>query len=231
MKKLLSGMILAAILLAMASAGARAQSLGAIDQAQAAKHKHVILVNNTRGSVPVYISFASDSVINASQLSSFCTKFPPETNLKCRLTMAPGSLEIPNPQFKYLNLAVTFNGQVGCGTTKGELTANFPSWYDTMDVSEVDGFNNKVEIDAISSSGGTQKIGPANGITGNRLLFGVYPYKCSICVDLGTPPSCPDTPPPGKKSECKDGTENNPTPPCQYQMNDPDGTIKVILVP
>jgi hypothetical protein len=214
----------------LANSSVWAQALNAIDQAQAPKHKHVILVNNTSGAVTVYISFGADSAIKSNTLPGFCVDDDPKLHLKCHLSLSPGALEIPNPSFLYLNIAVTFNGEVGCGTTKAELTANHPSWYDNMDVSEVDGFSNKVELNAISVNIGTQKLGPARGLTGNKQLLGVYPYKCTICTDLGSPEPCPKLPP-GNKQECKLGTENNPQPPCHYQMNDPDGTIKVILQP
>jgi hypothetical protein len=67
--------------------------------------------------------------------------------LNCEFTLAANSSrDIPNPQVKYLNMALAFNAQVTCGSTKAEVLVNNPNWFDILDVSVVDGFNEKIQI-------------------------------------------------------------------------------------
>lgn len=204
-----------------------AQSLGQLDQAMDPKHKKIVLVNNQSSAADVFINFGADSKINVSNLGGFCDS-QSIAPLNCHHTLAANnSEELPNPDFKYVNLALAFNHVVDCGATKAEVIANNPNWYDIMDVSVVDGFNNKIEIDATEPHKPSVILGPPAGMTGNQTLFGVYPYECTICADLGAQPCQMN----GNKAECHAGTESNPIPPCQYQMNPPNGKIEIILQP
>jgi len=190
------------------------------------KHKNVVLVNNQSSPAGVFINFGADSVINVTNLDGFCDS-QSTAPLNCHHTLAANSSEeLPNPDFKYVNLALAFNNPVTCGATKAEVIANNPNWYDIMDVSVVDGFNNKIEIDATARGGTTVKLGPPAGITGNQLLFGVFPFACTQCAAILNAPCGSNGP-----GECHAGTESNPDPPCQYQMNPTDGKIEVILQP
>jgi hypothetical protein len=133
------------------------------------------------------MNIAADSALKFGDLGALCDSqsSPPLNN--CHFTIpANGSVEIPNPSFKYFNIAASFNHQVKCGSTKAELIVNNPTWYDILDVSVVDGFNNKVEIDATSAEDGTVKLGPPAGISGNQLLLGVYPLAVLFARPLIT---------------------------------------------
>jgi hypothetical protein len=205
-----------------------AQTLGEVQQAQANKHKDILFVNNQSSAADVNIAFGADSVINVMNLAGFCEpgSSPP---LNCHFTLdANEQKELPNPNFKYVNMAVSFNHSVSCNATKAEVIANNPAWYDIQDVSVVDGFNNKIQItvDPGPRGGSTLVIGPPVGLSGNQKIFGVYPFACTICTGIRNAP-CGDNGP----SECHAGTEANPDPPCQYQMNNPDGTIIISLQP
>ena len=173
---------------------------------------------------PVYFSFGADSKVTPSDWSSFCTVTAP---LNCNATMT-GSLELPT-QGRYLNVTVSFNAAVGCGSTKAELNVNNPAWYDTMDVSLVDGYSNKIAIEYKPPGGTKTMIGPPLGKSGNELLLGVYPYGCDLCTansagTCGIPPGA---------AGCKAGTQYAPVPPCQLQgaVKGGGGSVLVMLVP
>jgi hypothetical protein len=57
-------------------------------------------------------------------------------------------------------------------------------------------------------------------------VFGVFPYGCTICAGIKNTP-CGDA----GTGECKTGSESKPDVPCQYQMNEPNGLIEVVLLP
>ncbi|MBA7688424.1 hypothetical protein ES703_96904 [subsurface metagenome] len=180
------------------------------------KQKTVTITNQQGSSATVNINFAADSEITSKDLG-FCQG----SDLNCSFTLdAKASKTIPNPDYKYLNFTLAFNAPVGCGSTKTEVTVNNPKWYDTMDVSVVDGFNEKIQINA----NGTQ-LGPPNGKLGNQKVFGVYPYGCDGCASVLNPP-CGDA----GQGECKGGTQYNPDVKCHYQMNQNSGTIELILL-
>ena len=192
----------------------------------AEKDKTIAFENNKSAPADVYINFGADSVVNASTLGAFCdSKSTPPLN--CHFVLAKNSsVDLPNPGNRYVNLAAALNAPVTCGSTKAEVIANNPVWFDIVDVSVVDGFNEKIEIDVKGSDGSTQILGPPNGKTGNQKIFGVFPFGCTICAGVKNPP-CGSL----GQNECHAGTESDPKPPCQYQINAPDGTIKVILQP
>jgi hypothetical protein len=164
---------------------------------------------NSQAAQTVYFSFGADSVIQAADWSSFCTVTAP---LNCNFSLT-GLQALPNPQGKYLNVTLAFGSAVGCGATKAELNVNNQNWYDTFDVSLVDGYSNKIEIDYRPPGGGVTKLGPPNGQTGNENVLGVYPYGCDLCTanSVGT---CGI---PQGTAGCKAGTQYDPKPPCQYQ--------------
>jgi hypothetical protein len=93
------------------------------------------------------------------------------------------------------------------------LNVNNPKWYDTLDVSLVDGYSNQIEIDAATSKG-TVKLGPPKGATGNEKVLGVFPNGCDICVARQNPP-CGMKP---GKDGCKKGPDQyHPDVLCQWQ--------------
>jgi hypothetical protein len=67
--------------------------------------------------------FAPDSVFKPTDLP-FCEVTGP---LNCQFTLgANSSQDILNPQAKYLNMALSFNAPVTCGSTKAEVLVNNP---------------------------------------------------------------------------------------------------------
>src|SRR5215470_17934955 len=179
-----------------------------------AKSKTVQLTNQQNTPAEVYINFAPDSVLKPSDLPY------------CKVTLAAhASQEVPNPGNKYLNMAVAFNAPVSCGSTKAEVVANNPNWYDVLDVSVVDGFNEKIQMNVTPTGGNVTQLGPPVGKLGNQKIFGVFPYGCTICAGIKNAP-CGDA----GAGECKTGSESKPDVLCQYQMNEPTGTIEVVLL-
>jgi hypothetical protein len=159
--------------------GSVARPAGASDGSKTQEDR---IVNNQSSAADVFINFASNSVINVTNLGGFCDS-QSIGSLNCHHTLAANKSEdLPNPDFKYVNLALAFNHVVDCGATKAEVIANNPDWYDIMDVSVVDGFNNKIEIDAAEHGKMPVKLGPPAGMTGNQQLFGVFPFACTQCA-------------------------------------------------
>src|SRR5580658_10235186 len=106
-----------------------AQSETLIQQAQSTKKKTITLVNKQSSAAEVFINLAADSKVNVNSLLGFCDSesTPP---LNCHLTLAANtSLNIPNPNFQYINFAVSFNHSVSCGATKAEVIGNNPNWF------------------------------------------------------------------------------------------------------
>jgi len=187
------------------------------------KNKTVRISNQQGTAAEVYINFAADSVLKPTDLP-FC-RVTGQRN--CQFTLAArSSQDFPNPQAKYLNMALAFNAPVTCGSTKAEVLVNNPKWFDILDVSVVDGFNEKVQINLTPTNGQMTQLGPPVGKLGNQKIFGVFPYACTICAGIKNAP-CGDA----GKGECKLGTESNPDVPCQYQMNEPNGLVEVLLLP
>jgi hypothetical protein len=167
------------------------------------------IANQTTADTVVYVSFGSDSEITTGAWS-FCKG----SRLSCRFPLKGStSITMPNPNGKYINATVAFGQPVGCGATKAEVNINNPRWYDTLDVSLVDGYSNKIQIGLIPTKGPKQLLGPVRGRAGNAALLGVFPYGCDICVARQAPP-CGI---PKGKTGCKDGTQYDPKPPCQWQ--------------
>jgi len=192
--------------------------------AEAADKNKTVRITNRQGTqAQVYINFAADSVLKPVDLP-FCKVTGP---LNCEFTLAANSSQdIPNPQAKYLNMALAFNAQVTCGSTKAEVLVNNPNWFDILDVSVVDGFNEKIQINLTPTGGPMTQLGAPVGKLGNQKVFGVFPYACTICAGIKNAP-CGDA----GGGECKLGTESKPDVPCQYQMNEPTGLVEVQLLP
>ena len=173
----------------------------------------------------VYFSFGADSKIQAADWASFCTVTSP---LTCNFTMT-GSQALPNPQGKYLNVTLAFGAAVGCGGTKAEINVNNPTWFDILDVSLVDGYSNKIEIDYTPPGSTTAtKLGPPLGKDGNEKVLGVFPYGCDICTARQKPP-CGIA---AGGTGCKAGTQYKPDVPCQFQgaVKGGGGTVVVTLL-
>lgn len=189
------------------------------------KQRKLIVKNMQSTVVTASINFGADSKITAADLGSFCKSSAHKLN--CRFDVPPngGSKEIPNPSYKYVNFAVAFKSDVGCGSTKAEGTINNPSWYDVMDVSLVDGFNEKVSMRITPAGGKTVVLGPPVGKTGNEKVFGVFPLGCDVCAEKRNPPCGISK----GKDGCKGGTEYKPDVICQYQENATAGTVEIVL--
>ena len=166
------------------------------------KNKTVRITNRQGTQAQVYINFAPDSVLKPADVP-FCKVTGP---LNCEFTLGANcSLDIPNPQAKYLNMALAFNAQVTCGSTKAEVLVNNPNWFDVLDVSVVDGFNEKIQINLTPTSGSMTQLGPPVGKLGNQKVFGVFPYGCKNCAGIKNAP-CGDA----GSGECKSGRSPSP---------------------
>jgi hypothetical protein len=185
-----------------------------------------VTLTNQSSPTTAYISFGADSKIQADTWSSFCNV---TSNLTCNFAIA-SSQALPNPEGIYLNMTVAFGAPVGCNATKAEVNVNNPNWYDTYDVSLVDGYSNNIEINytAVNSDAGVVVLGPPAGKDGNENVLGVFPYGCDICVDRQNPP-CGIA---KGSSGCKSGSQYKPDVACQYQggVYGGGGSIDVILV-
>ena len=184
-------------------------STSASDEPWSDLSKSVMVIQNaTETDTNVYVAFGADSVVLPSAWS-FCTA---TSKLNCNFPLAAGAAQTTLLGGKYLNATVGFGGAIMCGTTKAELNLNNPKWYDIADVSLVDGFSNKIEIE-VKGRDGLKKLGPPLGKTGNEAVFGLFPLGCDICTARQSPP-CGMKP---GKDGCKAGTQYKPDVPCQYQ--------------
>jgi hypothetical protein len=167
----------------------------------------VEVYNGAETPVVVYIAFGSDSVVLPSAWS-FCTG----SGLNCQFSLGARATQVLPLSGKYLNATIAFNSPVGCGATKAELNVNNPAWYDTLDVSLVDGYSNNILIE-VADRGTNLVLGPPRGKTGNERVFGVFPYGCDCCTKRQDPPCGIPAGGPG----CKGGTQYHPDVPCQWQ--------------
>jgi hypothetical protein len=187
----------------------------------------VLVANETGAAEIVNVSFGSDSVVKTFP---FCEQVD---GGGCQFPLRPHTSRALPISGQYLNATIAFGGSaVGCGTTKAELNINNPNWYDTIDVSMVDGYSNRVMIEVANPTlpdAGITRLGPPNGRTGNETVYGVFPFGCDICVARQDPP-CGIQP---GTDGCKKGTQYNPDVPCQYQGPFMGGgsRLKVALVP
>jgi hypothetical protein len=153
--------------------------------AEAADKNKTVRITNRQGTqAQVYINFAADSVLKPTDVP-FCKV---TGSLNCEFTLAANSSrDIPNPQAKYLNMALAFNAPVTCGSTKAEVLVNNPNWFDVLDVSVVDGFNEKIQINLTPTGGSMTQLGPPVGKLGNQKVFGVFPTAALFARALRTP--------------------------------------------
>jgi hypothetical protein len=187
----------------------------------------VSISNRQKAATTVYVAFGSDSKVGVKDWA-FCQG----TGLTCSFQLA-GETHQPLPTGgAYLNATLSFGAAVTCNVTKAELNVNNPAWFDTYDVSLVDGYSNQIGMlysPPGPDAGPPVALGPPKGATGNEKVLGVYPFGCDICVARQSPP-CGIT----KGTEgCKAGTQNNPAVPCQYQgaVKGGGGAIEVVLFP
>lgn len=162
-------------------------------------------------STTVYVAFGSDSDITADDWE-FCVG----SGLTCSFEL-DGSRALPIGD-SYINATFAFGQAVGCGVTKAEVNMQNPDWYDTLDISLVDGYSNKLKV-TVHEAGVKEPVvlGPVAGATGNEDVFGVFPVGCDLCVQRGEPP-CGMSKGPLHGDGCKlKGTQYDPEPPCQYQ--------------
>ena len=165
--------------------------------------------NGTSDAVQVYVAFGADSKITASDWT-FCNG----SGLNCNFSLAGSATKtMPNASDTYINATFAFAAAVGCGVTKAEIGINNPKWYDTLDVSLVDGYSNDVEIIYTPTGGKAVNLGPPLGKDGNEKVYGLFPYGCDICVERQNPPCGIST----GKTGCKKGTQYDPDVPCQFQ--------------
>jgi len=179
----------------------------------------VTVENATAKDTVVFLAFGSDSVVLPSSWT-FC---PPSSTLTCSFPLKAKTKQALPTGGSYLNVTISFDSPVTCGTTKAEVNANNPSWYDVTDISLVDGFSNFIVVDA----NGTKLF--TRGKSNNEKSFGVYPLGCDACTSRLKPP-CGF--PAGTTTGCKTGTQYKPDVPCQYQgpTKGGGGSIVVALV-
>jgi len=178
--------------------------------------------NGKKAETTVYVAFGSDSKITADDWS-FCNG----SGLVCNFQLdAQTTKLLPNPKGEYINATFAFDAEVGCGSTKAEININNPKWYDTLDVSLVDGYSNDIQIDVTPSGEKAITLGPPNGKDGNEKVYGLFPYGCDICVERQAPP-CGIT---KGKEGCKKGTQYDPDVPCQYKGTTKGGSDSTVLI-
>jgi len=180
--------------------------------------------NGQNDKVGVYVNFGADSKITASDWS-FCVG----EDLNCNFSLKGYKTKtMPNPNGEYLNATFSFGKPVGCGVTKAEVNLNNPKWYDTFDISLVDGYSNDIQMVYTPLTGQSQTLGPPKGKDGNEKVYGLFPYGCDICVARQNPPCGIRT----GKDGCKKGTQYDPDVPCQVQgkVMGGGGNVEIKLV-
>lgn len=178
------------------------------------------VTNRSGHPITVHVAFGSDSVVKSWP---FCAG----AENSCKFDLEDRDTRALPTGGKYLNATLSFGGPVACGKTKVELNLANPAWYDIVDISLVDGFDQKVGV-SVRDSSGSYELGPVRSATGNEKAFGVYPDGCDICVDRQKPP-CGQ---PVGSSGCKTGTQYDPDVPCQYQGTTKGGgsTVAITLL-
>lgn len=184
-----------------------------------------VTVTNAMADTLVYVAFGADSIVGPADWVSFCTSPTPRN---CFFALPAGKSQPLPTDGRYLNATITFGGEVGCGRTKAEVNVNNPNWYDTLDVSLVDGYSDKIKINVTAPDGTATVLGPPVGETGNERVLGVYPYGCDICVARQNPPCAI----PVGTDGCKGGTQYDPDVACQFQgaVKGGGGSVDVVLV-
>ena len=204
---------------------AASTALGAAEDAGQATT--INIENRTHEGVKVFVAFGADSVVLPTSPGwSFCTG---STKLNCSFELMKDSDQRLPLEGVYFNATLSFQAPVMCNTTKIELNVNNPKWFNTADISLVDGFSNAVAIE-YADSDASVTLGPVKSPSGNEKAFGVFPLGCDICVARQNPP-CEMTP--GKEG-CKQGPDQyHPDVVCQYQgktMSGASTTVKVLYL-
>jgi hypothetical protein len=209
-------------------------SLGdaASDASDAGSGTTLEIENKTDAGVLVYVAFGSRSIISPQAPGwEFCTQYQTYA-MVCDFQLGGTKTRDLPLAGMYFNATISFGGPVACGTTKAEFDLNSETWYDTMDLSLVDGFNAGlgalVREPGIALDAGPVMLGPVLKERGNERAFGVYPLACDICVARQGPP-CGYKP--GPSPECKKGKQSDPDVPCQYQgtaMHGADTGVKLV---
>ena len=126
-----------------------------------------------------------------------------------------------------------------CGVTKGEFTVN--NGHESVDISSVDGINAIISMDLTDGGANSWPSDPNGGrvaqnsgtLTGDKTLWGVFPYRCTQCAAIGNAPPTDCNPlGPAQQSYCKDGTESDPHPvKCQLDRTGAGGgTVKFTYI-
>ena len=170
----------------------------------------VSIKNGSAEDKTVYISFGADSVALPANIPACENEM--STRLTCQFPLTKGATSGLRISSNYLNATISIGAPIACGSTKAEVNVNNPRWYDTIDISLVDGFSSPMSVETRDSAG-AHVLGPVTGATNNEKAFGVFPYGCDICVARKSPP-CGILP---GGSGCKAGTQNDPSVICQYK--------------
>lgn len=194
----MSKLSLPAVILSFFMVGCKASNLAEVQN-------QLLVFNSSASNALVYVVFSASSDVNPSDWS-FCAQSGP---LSCYFTIAANESQSLPTQNRHLNATMSFNAPVGCGSTKAEININDPKWYDTLDISLVDGFNEPIQL---TYDG--QTIGRVTDSVNNEKAFGVYPMGCDLCVAKSDQTPCGMTP---GNYGCKSGTQYEPDVPCQYQ--------------
>lgn len=180
----------------------------------------IAIKNPSPDAVTVAVAFGSDSQVTGW---SFCQQTTP---LNCSFKLDGKSTRELPVDGGYLNATFAFNTSVGCGSTKAEINVNNPQWYNTVDISLVDGFSTPLTIAYKDPSG--SRTFSVSGKGANERAPAVFPLGCDTCV-ARTKPACGMSP---GKDGCKGGSQFKPDVPCQFQGSTMSGhatTIAIIL--
>lgn len=182
----------------------------------------VTIRNPSPDAVTVAVAFGSDSKVLPANWA-FCTASGP---LTCSFGLDGKKNRVLPLEGAYMNATFAFGSAVGCGSTKAEVNANNPSWYNTVDISLVDGFSTPLTI-AYKDPSGSRTFSVSQK-AGNERAPAVYPLGCDTCV-ARTKPACGMSP---GKDGCKGGTQFKPDVPCQFQgstMGGASTSIEIVL--
>jgi len=191
----------------------------------------VSVVNTTSAPPTVYVSLTRNSQVQG--FPPFCYE---DAGAPCSFPLGPDAGQVLPIGTSFFNATFSFGAAPACNVTVGEVTVNTDNGQDTTDISEVNGYGGKMEIDVSSPDGGTTVVGPATGGASDQTAFGLYPSGCDICVARQSPPCgitpCGSSPNDGGQGcGCKSGGQYDPTVPCQYNPVPPGQSYVVALDP
>ena len=150
----------------------------------AAAEKTVFIKNTTTGPVKVYIAFGADSQVTMKNVGFPCTFFNTEPRgLNCGFDLPAGQQKQIGQKGQIIGMSVGFNKAPGCGVTLGEIFANKTGpGAEAIDISVVDGFNEKIVIqyDHPSDKTASFKIGPPCPFDTMRAAKGIGPVVVAI---------------------------------------------------